>query len=346
MKILFITNMYPSKQKRYAGIFVKNQYEELKNVIQENDEIDIFYMKRAFTSKLGSILKYLIAFLKFIPYLFKKYDILHVHYFYPLILLAWLKKKLHKDTKIVVTFLGRDINAQINERNRKFFKRIAKEIDFSIPVGTTLAKKIELKLNLKRIKVLPCGVDDQVFYKMDDQEKTYDFIMVGSFIHRKGIDTIISAIRSLSKDSKIKFCFCGSGDHLPELKELQEEYDITIKENQTQEQLRVLLNSSRFFLLMSRAEGFATATTEALFCGVPVLTSDIDNFKEQVEIGINGYISPVNDVHELKRHFIELTSLEESKYEELAVGAKNSLKQASLRNVCNEIYEIYRKLRV
>ena len=344
MKILFISNMYPSKEKSYAGIFIKNQFEELKEIIDEDDQLEIFYMKRAFTSKIGSVFKYVFAFIRFLPKLTKKYDIIHVHYFYPLILLAWFSKKLHKKTKIVVTFLGRDINSQVNKSNQKFFRKIAKDIDFSIPVGKTLSQQIELKLNLNKMKVLPCGVNDKVFYKENYTNKVYDFIMVGSFIHRKGIDTVISAIKLLPKNSHIKFCFCGSGNYLSKLEDLQHNYDVTIKQNQTQDQLRKLLNASRFFLLMSRAEGFATATTEAFFCGVPVLTSDIENFKEQVEEGINGYTSQLGNENLLKENFLNLSSLSQEKYNQLAEGANTSFKSASLNMVCKEIYGVYKNI--
>lgn len=344
MKILFITNMYPSQQKAYAGIFVKNQFEQLNKIIDDKDTLDIFYMKRVFTSKIGSVLKYLFAFIRFIPFLFRRYDIIHVHYFYPLILLAWLNKKIYKSTKIVVTFLGRDINSQIDDSNQKFFRKIARKIDFSIPVGLTLAEQIKKKLDLRKMKVLPCGVKESVFYKETDIEKKYDFIMVGSFIHRKGIDTIIEAIKLMPENSNIKFCFCGSGNYLSELEKLQKNHDVTIKQNQTQDQLRYLLNSSRYFLLMSRAEGFATATTEAFFCGVPVLTSDINNFKEQVEEGVNGFLSPLGNAEILKENFLKLSLIKDDRYKELSNGALNSFKDASLNYVCREIYNIYKSL--
>ena len=344
MKILFITNMWPSKQKSYAGIFVKNQYEELQRIKYKKDRLDIFYMKRKLTSKAGSLLKYALTFIRFIPLAFKKYDIIHVHYFYPLILLAYFKKKIHKDTKIVVTFLGRDINTQVNNSNQVFFKKIAKAIDFSIPVGKTLSQQVEKKLELSKIKILPCGVNENVFYKENEIEKKYDFTMVGSFIHRKGIDTVIEAIQLLPKNTNIKFCFCGSGNYLNKLKELQNDYDVTIKLNQSQDELRRILNSSRFFLLMSRAEGFATVITEAFFCGIPVITSDIKNFREQVREGINGYTLPLNNATILHDKFIELSKIDEDKYQKLEKGASESFRNASLQNVCANIYSIYKDL--
>lgn len=345
MKILFITNMYPSKQKAYAGIFVKNQFEHLKQILNSEDELEIFYMKRSFTSKFGSLIKYSFAFIKFLPKIFKKYDIIHVHYFYPLILLAWLNKKVNPNVKIVVTFLGRDINSQVNDSNKAFYKKIARSVDFSIPVGETLSKQISLKLNLKEKKILPCGVNDKIFYKDDNVEKEFDFIMVGSFIHRKGIDTVIKAIKLLPEKSNIKFCFCGSGEYLNELQNLKRAYKITIKQNQTQNQIRELLNKSRFFLLMSRAEGFATATTEAFFCGVPVLTSDIDNFKEQVDEGVNGFTSRLNDEFLLKDNFLRLNGIDNTEYAKLADAAYSSFRSASLKEVCKEIYKIYKNLK-
>jgi glycosyltransferase involved in cell wall biosynthesis len=108
--------------------------------------------------------------------------------------------------------------------------------------------------------------------------------------------------------------------------------------------LRTLLNQSRFFLLMSRAEGFATATTEAFFCHVPVLTSDIDNFKEQVTVGKNGYMVPLEDAETLVKKFNELHDLGQEEYGKLQVGASESFRDASLSNVCSEILKIYHEL--
>ncbi|MBQ0740045.1 glycosyltransferase, partial [Aquimarina celericrescens] len=83
----------------------------------EEDSIEIFFMKRQFTSRLGSLLKYLKTFIFFSPYLFKKYDIIHLHFFYPLIYLAWFYKKIHPSCKVIVTFHGMDITKRVNKKN-------------------------------------------------------------------------------------------------------------------------------------------------------------------------------------------------------------------------------------
>ena len=251
MKILLISNMYPSNSKPYAGIFVKNQFEELKNSLEAEDSIEIFYMKRQFTSSLGSFWKYFKAFVSFFRYLFKRYDIIHLHFFYPLIYLVWIYKKIRPKTKIVVTFHGSDITTSVHDKNKKHLRKIAKDVDFTIPVGSTIAKVVEEKLRLKTGRILPVGVNKNVFYFEENQPKIYDFISIGSFIHLKGIDIVIKAIKALPNDD-ISFCFCGSGEYLQELQQLHKDHKITIKQNQTQEQLKVLLNQSKYFLLMSR----------------------------------------------------------------------------------------------
>ena len=335
--------MYPSKQKPYAGIFVKNQYDELKNMMSGKDSIDIFYLERKFTSKLGSVLKYLKAFAAFLKFLPRRYDVVHLHFFYPLIYFVWIYKKLHPKTKVVVTFHGKDITVNVNDGNKNRLRKVAKIIDFTIPVGKTLANLVNTKLNLEVGKILPVGVNHNVFYHEKKQPKEFDFIFVGSFIHRKGIDVVIKAIKNLPS-KEYSFCFCGSGEYLGEIKELSKSYNITIRQNQTQPQLRGLYNKSRFFILMSRNEGFPTATIEAMYCGLPVITSDIPQFKEQVLEGINGFTVPVDNDNELLKCLISTMDMDENEYLKLQKGALSSFKELSLSEVCSNLYNIYQNL--
>ncbi|RSK41509.1 glycosyltransferase family 4 protein [Mangrovimonas spongiae] len=344
MKILIVTNMYPSKQKAYAGIFVKNQYNEIKRILPIEDTVDIFFMKRQFTSKLGSILKYFKAFANFVPYLFRRYDIVHLHFFHPLIYLVWLYKKIHPNCKVVVTFHGIDITDKVHANNKKHFQKLAKAVDYTIPVGITLAKMVSEKLKLSIGSILPVGVNNDVFFKEQSIKKSYDFIFIGSFTERKGIDTVIEAIQLLNQRD-ISFCFCGSGKYKEQLEDLQKsKFNITIKQNQTQPELRKLLNQSRVFILMSRNEGFPTATIESMYCGVPVITSDIPQFREQISEGTNGFIVPLGDAVELSKTIKNIHEIKATEYHKLSEGALNSFKELSLQNVCKQIYNIYKDL--
>lgn len=343
MRVLIISNMYPSIEKPYAGIFIKNQYEELQTLLHTDEEIEIFYMKRRFTSAWGSLLKYFFAFIRFIPYLFRKYEVVHLHFFYPLIYLVWCYKLIHPRAKVVVTFHGKDITKLVTKSNQTRLRNIAKIVDFTIPVGRTIAEMVHDKLKLDIGMIQPVGVNNNVFYREEGSTKEFDFIWIGSFIHRKGIDLVIEAIRTIP-NPEISYCFCGSGEYLTEIEKLKKTHRVSIRQNQTQDQLRKLLNASRFFLLMSRNEGFPTATIEAMYCGLPVLTSDIPQFREQVEEGINGFTTPGEDVAALQRKMLELYNIKQTEYHQLSRGALKSFKELSLRQVCQELMETYRKL--
>lgn len=342
MKILLITSMYPSPEKKYSGIFVKNQYELLQKKMRQNEEISIFFLRRKITSTFGSITKHLVSFFKFIPYLFKKYDVVHLHSFYPLIVTAWLYKIFHPQTKLVVTFHGMEINLQVNKRNEKMFRFFSKKIDAAIPVGKEVAKNVSEKLKLPIAKILPVGVDSTVFYPEPNQKKLYDYLFVGSFFEVKGIDILYSSIQDLGKETR--FCIVGNGEeYYKKFKDLiTKGYSIELKKDQDHEQLRGLYNQSRFLVLPSRSEGFATVIVEAMYCGTPVITSDIPQFKEQVVEEVNGYMFPLASPEKLTNLLGNLLHIPPSQYQALSLSAKASFPEISLEAVCNELLEIYR----
>jgi len=348
MKILIVSNMYPSKAKAYSGIFVKNQYEYIKEFLGPEHTVDIFYMKRTFTSPLGSILKYLMTFIKFFSRpIFSRYDIIHVHYFYPLYALAYFYKLMHPKARIVVTFHGRDITEQVKGGvNQRIFAFLAKKIDIAIAVGKTLdTDHIQKKLRRKADVVLAAGVDDRVFFIESGVIKIYDFIYVGSFIHRKGTDILIGAIKEVSRQfPETKFCVAGSGAYLSELKVLSEKCHLDIYIDQKQEQLRSLYNKSRFNLLPSRNEGFPLSVVEGFFCGIPIVGSDIPQLKEQVSEGHNGFVTDCTIPGNFSTKMIECLNLTDSEYQQMSTNAQNSFKEVALSNVCKHIITIYRSL--
>lgn len=334
--------MYPSEEKHYSGIFIKNQYEYLKNNLNQN--IDIYTMKRTFTSKIGSIFKYLKAFLYFIPYLFKKYDVIHLHYFFPMIILSVGYKFFHPSTKIVVTFHGSDITHFIKTKYSKlFFSYLLQKCDYVISVGDDLSKLIFIKLNRKPDLVLSAGIDEKVFFKIDNIEKEYDYIFVGSFIKRKGLDILLKAIDETA-NKRIKYCIVGSGELEKNILEKQQNYDITLLKNQTQEQLRTLYNKSKFFILPSRDEAFGLVVSEAIFCGTPAIVSNIGGMKDQVIDGNNGFVLKENNDRCITEKIRTLIKIDEEEYKQIVLNCQNSNKVYTLRNVCNQLLTIYEEL--
>lgn len=341
MKILLISNMYPSKQKPYGGIFVKNQYEYLKKILAADDSLDIFFMKRKFTTIWGSLFKYFNAFVRFIPRYFKHYDIVHVHFFYPLYILAFLYKIIHPNTKIVVTFHGGDTLDR--GFRQKILLLLPRKIDYVIAVSHDLAKLIKKRLNLRVDKILCAGVDRGTFYRLCGVRKEYDFLFVGSFYYIKGIDILLDAIKKFG-DSSVNFCFAGCGPYHDQINALSGIYNITIKSNQTHDQLRDLYNRARFLIVPSRQDSFGLVVTEALYCGIPAVVSNNGGLKDQVVDGLNGFILKDNTAEEISATIKLLLQMSNEGYEYLSVNAEKSNAEYSLQVVCDKLVKIYRGL--
>lgn len=337
MKILIISNMYPSTEKSYSGIFVKNQYEYFSKKMLS--DIEIYFMKRTISSSFGSFYKYTKFLFGFIPFLFFKYDIIHVHFFGYHSFLGYLYKLLRPKSKLIITFHGSD---KINLEKR-LFKIIMKRINTIIAVGQEQSKNIYEITAHKDIRVLSGGINEKVFYKNKNYKNKYDFIFIGSFFEKKGTDIFISAIKILN-NKNYNYCFVGSGHLLFEIKCLQKIYNITIIENETQDGIRKLLNQSKWLILPTRTDSFGLVVSEAMFSGTPVIVSNIGGMKEQVIDGTNGFILKENTPKEVSLVIQKAYSLQQDDYKKMVDNALKSNKQHSLENVCGKLKIIYEKL--
>jgi len=337
MKILIISNMYPSEQKPYSGIFVKNQYEYLRNELKQN--ISIYTMRRSFTTKIGSILKYLKFYFGFFTFLFRKYEIVHIHFFGYHAFLGYIYKIFYPNVKLIITFHGGDTK----NIERSTFKMILNQVNTIIAVGKEQSEYIFKQTSFNNIKVIPAGIDEKVFYKEDYNKKKYDFIFIGSFYNVKGIDIFIDAIKEL-KNKDLNYCFVGSGKYLSDIEALKNSFKIDIKENQTQNEIRFLLNQSKWLILPSRGDSFGLVVSEAMYCATPAIVSNIGGMVDQVENNFNGFILKENTSEELSKVINKLINIEPEEYNRLALNASKSNKQYSMNNVCMELSLIYKEL--
>jgi glycosyltransferase involved in cell wall biosynthesis len=268
--------------------------------------------------------------------LFKKFDVIHVHFFSYHFFLALLYKLLFLKTKIIVTVHGSDTANVTKWFYRPFLKYISK----IIAVGKEQAKVIRQVVGSDKVVALSAGVDERVFYHMPGTSKEFDFIFVGSFYDVKGVDVFIRAI-GLSDHTDKKYCFVGSGKYLSEIEELRKEHNITIKMNQTHDEIRELLNKSKWLVLPSRGDSFGLVVSEAIYCGTPVIVSNIGGMREQVDDGVNGFVLEDNTPEALAKKMAELKDIPKHEYKAMVENCLASNKQFSLRNVCEELVRIY-----
>ena len=333
MKVLVISNMYPSKQKPYSGIFVKNQFEYIKENF--NNQIDKYVMERTFTSFIGSIIKYLKFNLGFIPLLFIRFKVIHVHFFGYHSFLGLLYKYIYPSTKLIITFHGSDTS----NIKKRLFRLVAKKTYTAIAVGKEQSEFIKLHAPTLKVEIISAGIDKRVFYP-ENLEKEYDFIFIGSFYKIKGVDIVINAIKEINQRD-LRFCFVGSGPYEKEIEALKKIATIDLFKNQKQNQIQQLISKSKFLVIPSRGDSFGLVVTEAMYCGTPAIVSNIGGVKDQVVDGVNGFVMQENNSKELINIMTKLNNISKSSYADISKAATTSNKQHSLHNSCLELIRIY-----
>lgn len=131
------------------------------------------------------------------------------------------------------------------------------------------------KLDGTKTRVFPNGVDKQRFYPREQEKARKELglplerpiiISVGQFIERKGTLRVLEAIKSRPEIGAI---FLGSGPQKPEGPQ------VLFKGSVSHEDVPMWLSAADVFVLPTLDEGCSNAILEAIFCGLPVISSDL-----------------------------------------------------------------------
>lgn len=349
IKVLILSNMGPSKTKPNSGRFILNQYLGLKK--QANCEVGFFYLDQESKVGLAKVLRYPLFFCRFIlNYILSrtKQDIIHVHFYFPNILLAVAYKLLRNwQVKIVVTFHGSDIYSYSPPN---FIYRVCTHfIDKYIFVSE--------KLKHRFFKTVPCsvlsaGVSD-IFYQKKFAEnallkKQFDIVFVGHLNKNKGIDRLEEILQRFPSKIRVAIVGCGDSSFIERVAK-NNNVSISHFEHCTPEQLVTIYNESFLLINLSYKESFGLVMAEAMACGLPVVATETDGACAQVINSKNGFLL-TNDENNVCSSAInvilQILNMPEKNYVNMSNSAINSAKPYRLSLITEQIFNIYAKLRV
>jgi teichuronic acid biosynthesis glycosyltransferase TuaC len=271
MKVLHITNNYPTKNHKIFGIFVKEQVDALQE-LGVNNRVIFFN-----TREKGKI-EYLKGMFKVFFHLFSnKYDVIHCHHAYSALITIFAFSSIF--SKKVVSYQGSpDIEGKffLFKIINYFFDDIIFKAEFS-------------KYCSNKTHYLPNGVNVNFFRPMIKEEAknitnlNYDIdylLFMDSYQGRpyKRYDRFKKVIELLNTEYGYN-----------NIKEL-------ILTNTKRDLIPYFINSSSVHVLTSDTEGSPNSVKECMACNIPIVSTPVGNVRKMLVNVNNSYVSDSFDV--------------------------------------------------
>ncbi len=244
MKVL-IVNSYTSGKD---SVFVLEQVESCK---KQGIEFEFLRINK------GGFRGYLSAYIRLIRAIISvRYDVIHAHYG-----LSGLIAVLQPFIPVVVTFHGCDVNSNRTNLISKIVYRLSR---FSIVVESEMVKKLGAQ---KKVEVIPCGVDLDIFQPMDKAEARKKLEISDT---QKTV-LFASSFSIVVKNAELAKRVCSNIDNVV-LIELA---------NKSRPEVNLLLNACDLLLLTSFREGSPMIIKEALATNCPIVSVDVGDISDR-----------------------------------------------------------------
>jgi glycosyltransferase involved in cell wall biosynthesis len=252
-----------------------------------------------------------------IPKKFREFDIIHIHNEHAFSsIISFCAKKI-KSYPLVLTNHGQlRFGSDLLDNIEKIYMRIIGkrifELSDIIAVNCESDKEFVTSIAPKitnKIYILHNSIDTDYWSVKLEKAKNMDFekfeadftiLFVGVLIKRKGIEWLIKAINICRQktDTRLKCVIVGEGVDRKYFESLVQNHDIASKVIFTgkvsEEKLAWLYNSSDLFVLPSLSEGCPTVVLEAMYFGLPVVSTDIPGIRDHFK-GISILVPPKNE---------------------------------------------------
>lgn len=386
MNFIVITHVFPTILEINKGIYIREMEElaKLSNITVISPIpfyrriIDLFKSRpikrtakwNGFTAhyptiitipKVGSSLYGLFYFLSILRLLFKlkrnfNSEVILSYWVYPDGFASVLASKILKLPAIIVG-LGSDINEMPSSFiNRQLITWTLKKADRVVSLSTAMKNEIiKLGIPQDKIRVVPNGVDESLFYPADkllsrrkaglSMEKRI-ILYVGRLSSEKGVNHLIDAAsRIRNKEPEILLLIIGAGGLLNNLmsqaKDLGMEGNVLFLGEKPHSDIPVYLNAVELLILPSLCEGCPNVVLEALACGTPVIASNVGGVPEIITSEDLGMLVSPADPHALADAVIKALSrkwdpIKMSKYIKHKFGSWGTRAKA-ITDIANEI---------
>ena len=171
----------------------------------------------------------------------------------------------------------------------------------------------------EQVLLIPGGIDTAPFdaISMDRDPSRFTVLFVGPLEHSKGVDLLIQAVRLLVEDPEFgqshrEFTVhvVGQGPEEANLKKMVEGLGLSsyvkFYGKMKEETLFTFYKAADLFVLPARTDGLPLSLLRACAARLPILASDVGDFRKVVLENANGHLTHPGDIEELAfylKHF-------------------------------------------
>ena len=165
--------------------------------------------------------------------------------------------------------------------------------------------------NMKKVSVIPFGIDTNVFNSKNRKESSGSFIITSTrnleeVYNLPHLIKAVAKIKDLIPD--LKFNIVGTGSLQSDLEHLVENLGLnkitTFYGKVTQSKIVEILNQTNIFVTVSLSDGNALSLAEAMACGAFCIGTNIPANTQWIRNNENGFFVEINDVDTLAERIL------------------------------------------
>ena len=295
------------------------------------------------------------------------YELLHSHYWLSVCAAERLKAQLGIPHVATFHTLGEVKNrARAAEMEPVLRLEVEKK---AVPIADALiAFTAEEKDNLisiygaqpEKVKVIPCGVDTDLFRPMDKGKARSELglpnssqilLFAGRIQPFKGIDILLRAVACLLDNRELHLFIIGgdseSDDELTRLRTLSTELGldgkVTFSGAMEHGEMPLFYSAADICVVPSYHESFGLVAVEALACGIPVVASRVGGLATIIKDGETGYLVDKLSPEAFAQR-LELLLGDEKLQRRMGDAARPSVMKYEWSMVARQVLNVYEEL--
>ena len=357
MKILVISNMYPSTKDPVYGTFVK---EFMDSIVKKNrsGKTELIAIKGRSKNVIGKVYKYFIFYFRSLfVLLFFRYDLIYVHTItYPIIPIKFVS--IFKKLPLVFNTHGADL---LGGGKASYLRKLSKPIlnqAISIVSPSNYFKKEIIKFlpdyPAGKIFVSPSGGVNTTLFSPLNNRKDREMFVLG-FVSRidkgKGWDLFLNAVNNMrQRYGNIRGIIAGRGGETKEMLELISQLDLSNIVDYIgpipHDKLPSIFSQMDCFIFPStrKEESLGLVGLEAMACGIPVIASDSHGPTDYIEDRKNGLFFSTGDISSLIDRIDCYYNLTDSEKNIISGNARKSSLKYDTDYIMDKLYDYLRTL--